>query len=85
MSIIPRWPPDFSPGPAASVPGHAEGQRLLNGFSGRAACRIGFFLPEGLMADTSAPITWLHDLHEALEEAGRRDMHVLLDFSAAPL
>jgi hypothetical protein len=37
------------------------------------------------MADTTAPITWLHDLDEALAEAGRRDMHVLLDFSAAPL
>ena len=37
------------------------------------------------MAGTTARITWLHDLDEALEEAGRRDMHVLLDFSAAPL
>jgi hypothetical protein len=37
------------------------------------------------MADTTTPITWLHDLDAALEEAGRRDMHVLLDFSAAPL
>jgi hypothetical protein len=37
------------------------------------------------MADTATPITWLHDLDEALAEAGRRDMHVLLDFSAAPL
>ena len=37
------------------------------------------------MADTTAPIAWLHDLGAALEEAGRRDMHVLLDFSAAPL
>jgi hypothetical protein len=37
------------------------------------------------MADTTAPITWLHDLDMALEEASRRDMHVLLDFSAAPL
>jgi hypothetical protein len=37
------------------------------------------------MADTTSPITWLHDLDSALEEADRRDMHVLLDFSAAPL
>jgi hypothetical protein len=37
------------------------------------------------MADTTAPVTWLHDLNEALEQAARRDMHVLLDFSAAPL
>jgi hypothetical protein len=37
------------------------------------------------MANTTAQITWLHDLDTALQEAGQRDMHVLLDFSAAPL
>jgi hypothetical protein len=37
------------------------------------------------MANTSASITWTHDFEAALQEAGRRDMHVLLDFSAAPL
>jgi hypothetical protein len=86
MSIIPRWPPDSSSGACAGVAAaRRRPEGPLNGFSGRAACKIELFLPEGLMADTSAPITWLHDLDEALEEAGRRDMHVLLDFSAAPL
>ena len=37
------------------------------------------------MANTAAKITWLHDLDAALQEAGRRDRHVLLDFTAAPL
>jgi hypothetical protein len=37
------------------------------------------------MSDSTAQITWLHDLDAALDEAARRDMHVLLDFSAAPL
>jgi hypothetical protein len=55
------------------------------GGRGRAPCTIVRFLREAVMADTTAPITWLHDLDEALAEAGRRDMHVLLDFSAAPL
>jgi hypothetical protein len=39
----------------------------------------------GFMANTTAQITWLHDLDAALQEAGQRDRHVLLDFSAAPL
>jgi len=37
------------------------------------------------MASTTAQITWTHDLDAALEQAAQRDMHVLLDFSAAPL
>ena len=37
------------------------------------------------MAATTARITWTHDFEAALEEAARRDMHVLLDFTAAPL
>jgi hypothetical protein len=37
------------------------------------------------MANTTAHIAWLHDLDAALEQAAQHDMHVLLDFSAAPL
>ena len=37
------------------------------------------------MADATTHVTWLHDLDKALEDAGKRDRHVLLDFTAAPL
>jgi len=37
------------------------------------------------MANTTEQITWAHDFDAALEQAEQRDMHVLLDFSAAPL
>jgi hypothetical protein len=30
-------------------------------------------------------ITWRHDFDEAVKDAARRNMHVLVDFTAAPM
>src|SRR5687767_240212 len=65
-----------APGPVGES---RDGRPSYPGGRGRAPCTIVRFLREAFMAGTTAPITWLHDLDEALAEAGRRDMHVLLD------
>lgn len=37
------------------------------------------------MLTKPATITWTHDLDRALEQARQKHLHVLLDFSAAPM